>query len=569
MGFPSMVLGSMDLTDWSGIQFNTAVIAEGMSRGAPVPIEVAVRSWLQDGSIVVTQGYDNREVTLRVRLSGPDLLDLAEAEAALFAELGKPNLLTWTPADGFGPPSVFVVVTSSMEHAPAPGEDMVESRGFYPWRSYNLRLLCEAFVRSVDEVAAEALPLGTTTTVLDACSSATGWSGFINGASASVANGGGANTVSTASVGSKTLALQKTLSADTSTLKVLRVEWAASPLWASPLKAVADGVSLPSIVDQGTGSSTIASYFAVQADSIGVLRLGWVSRDTNSLSIHDVAITDGPPPVGSSMQQMVSVDVKGSARTPATLEVASEAGSLGDVLLYVWADSGDAAGYLPALSTFGPDGSSDATAVSGFKYDMDDVTARVYNIPRQMLPPGEFLLMARLASTSGITVGRVEISTTVDNLAGAAVRTLTSPTLSLTTAWSIQVLGRCVLPTLDLPATSARDISLALTVDIDSGANFCLDETWLFHRRLGSLIWVAADLSHRLWVLPPTVETPRPRVLVGYEADMSDALYPENMFSWDLPQFVPSRANILAVTTGGEAAVTLHHTPAWHTHAAL
>jgi hypothetical protein len=36
-----------------------------------VPIEVAVKSWLQDGSIVVTQGYDNRTVTLRVRLRGP------------------------------------------------------------------------------------------------------------------------------------------------------------------------------------------------------------------------------------------------------------------------------------------------------------------------------------------------------------------------------------------------------------------------------------------------------------------------------------------------------------------
>jgi hypothetical protein len=63
MAFPSLVLGSFNLTDWAGVAYNTSVIAEGTSRGAPVPIEVAVKSWLQDGSVVVTQGYDNRTGT--------------------------------------------------------------------------------------------------------------------------------------------------------------------------------------------------------------------------------------------------------------------------------------------------------------------------------------------------------------------------------------------------------------------------------------------------------------------------------------------------------------------------
>jgi hypothetical protein len=68
VAIPQLVLGAFNLTDWTGATYATSVIAEGTSKGAPVPLEQAVKSWLQDGSIVVTQGYDNRTVTLRVKI---------------------------------------------------------------------------------------------------------------------------------------------------------------------------------------------------------------------------------------------------------------------------------------------------------------------------------------------------------------------------------------------------------------------------------------------------------------------------------------------------------------------
>src|SRR4030095_16937821 len=154
---PSLVLGTFLLMNPAG---TVKVMAEGTSRGAPVALEAAVKSWLQDGSIVVTQGYDNREVSLRVRLYGDNLTDLATAEAALFAELGKPNTLTWTPVNG--PASVFGVVTSSLEFVE---NDDAEAVGD-PWRTYSLRLVCEAFVRSASEVTAAALAASGTTTTL-------------------------------------------------------------------------------------------------------------------------------------------------------------------------------------------------------------------------------------------------------------------------------------------------------------------------------------------------------------------------------------------------------------------
>jgi hypothetical protein len=74
----SLVLGAFDLTASDG---TTKVLSEGTTRGNPVPIETAVKSWLQDGSIVVTQGYDNREVHIRVRFFGANLTALATKEA--------------------------------------------------------------------------------------------------------------------------------------------------------------------------------------------------------------------------------------------------------------------------------------------------------------------------------------------------------------------------------------------------------------------------------------------------------------------------------------------------------
>jgi hypothetical protein len=56
----SLVLGAFQMIASDG---SARVMAEGTSWGSPVPIEVAINSFLQDGAIVVTQGHDNREVT--------------------------------------------------------------------------------------------------------------------------------------------------------------------------------------------------------------------------------------------------------------------------------------------------------------------------------------------------------------------------------------------------------------------------------------------------------------------------------------------------------------------------
>lgn len=573
MPLPTFHLGGFDLTDHSGLIYGCSVIAEGTSRGKPVPLNVAVKSWLQDGSIVVTQGYDNREVTLRVRFRAPNLTALAVAESALFAEMGKPNLLTWSP--GNGPASVFVVVTSEFESAPAPSEDIAE-QGAYPFRSYNLTLTCEAFVRSVSEVTAPALPTGTTTTLLDDCSSASGWSGFVAGASSTVTNASGTNRVS----GSGLKELRKTFAATTSVTNLLVVDYEVLTLTAEPLVAIGDGAVLTRVATQPspTVAGNLRSYFRVAAPTLGVTKFQWDGGMAGTiLRITNVAVADAPPSFGTTRQRARTVEVEGSARTAARLVLESETTSLGDVLLYVRTVSG----ADPSLRQYRFSGAGavpDASRVSGFYEPLS--TAAQFFIPKAFVPAATYLLIGRLASSSGTTAGT--ITATASTVVGSTFlgsQAKTSVPLSLGTGYTNVVLCRLQLPTIDTPDNSTASVSLSITQTISAGAVFRFDELWLFDVSAGRLINVSCGSgaaasggpARRLFVLPPDVVTPRPRILMGHAADMSDAFAPgAALAGWQFPQFEPPETSLYWVTSNAtDATGAIHFFPTWHTHAGL
>lgn len=148
--------GDFELIDTlPGASWSCEALAEGTEWGNPQPIEVAVRHLLQDGSIVATQGHDNREVRIRVVLTAADLTALADGEAALFAEIGRVNTLTWDPLIGASVPTVFDVVTSSLEHIM---DDLGETRES-PERHYSVRFACLPFGRSVDPITLTPTPV--------------------------------------------------------------------------------------------------------------------------------------------------------------------------------------------------------------------------------------------------------------------------------------------------------------------------------------------------------------------------------------------------------------------------
>jgi hypothetical protein len=589
MTLPTLTLGDFDLTDWSGSNFGVSVIAEGTSRGAPVPIEVAVKSWLQDGSVVFTQGYDNRTVSLRVRLRGPDLAAVAEAEAALFAELGKPNLLTWDAGDGYSVPSVFVVVTSSMEHSPSQDEDLAERIAF-PWRTYNLRLLCEAFVRSVDEVVAPALAAsGTTTTLVDNGSSATGWTGTINGASSAIGVSTSAVGFTSAALdGLVTMALTRTGSITTSSTKYLMVDWRGQA--DAPLTATGDGVALERISQT---NSPVAGYtrtwFYVAASSVTTLVLTQASywplgQLARPLFVDNINRTDVRPSLGSSRQLLRTISVTGSARTPGRLAIEHESAALGTVLAYTW--SGGAEGYSPPLRPYRVSGgavTTDATKLSG-AYEPIKSTTITFDVPISKVSPGLHLLMLALV-TASVTSGSTTTVTWTSqarlnssNLGPAQTGTTTIPPGSIgPTGAAFAVVARLTLPTVaaDPNSGAVQRITLTATTTL---ADLKLDDGWLFHQDgqltsayVGSGTPVLGVDCNRLWIEPPTVLRPRPTVRVGFNPDRSDAHdpYPGNLFCWQPPQFNPGTVNLFTVTSGTtDADASLCYFPTWHSHAA-
>ena len=578
----SLVLGAFDLTQAASAG-RAGVEASGTTKGGPVPIDVAVKSWLQDGSIVVTQGYDNREVNVRVRLWATTLTALNQAEAALFAEIGEPNLLTWTPSGG--PASVFVVVTSALlEDDGGNNADLLEFQRLI--RTYNIRLTCEAFVRSATETVTAALAAtGTTTTLLDACSATTGWTGFVDGGAVSPATGGGQITLTAtlATKGSHTFALQKTFAATTTSTKYLIVRW-KPPVGKrfSTLTAIGDGVSLPLIAELPSSVSGYAnSYFMVAAASLAVTRVEWTgfADETGSavLTLDQVDISDVKPIVGTGRQQHRSLVVGGSARAPASLVLESATAALGDAIVYVYDDDDTTITYGPSMRQFRTAGqtvTADATRISGSREPLSGggVTLQV---PVGLFPQGSYHLLGHLSASSSVTaaVG----TTTKTYLGGNPLGSSSDSTsVALTTTWTTYVLNKFTLPTVDLPFGSPALMEMSISAPATGSPLW--DEFWLLNVDLGSYIRVdcgtgagtVGGSARRLFIKPPTVAVPRPTIRIGHSADASDSYFPFGaVTSWGFPQFKGGqRVNILAITPGAtDAQLSMSNWNRWHTNA--
>jgi hypothetical protein len=214
----SLLFGPMELIDPNRFDVSISVLAEGTTWGNPQPIEAAVRSLMQQGTNVVTRGWDNREGTgVRVKFQATDLDKIAGAEQELMAQIGRRNTLVWTPPGGLGAPTEFVIVTSSFDYIP---NDVAEVL-YPPSAQYSIRLIPEPFPRSTITVKAPALATasGSTREPVDDGSTAAGWTGSPNAPTSDgthiVAEGVYPGAISATRSGV----------IDTSALKYLEIDW--------------------------------------------------------------------------------------------------------------------------------------------------------------------------------------------------------------------------------------------------------------------------------------------------------------------------------------------------------
>lgn len=169
--------GALDLVTRDGQvgQFRFRVWPDGFTPGSPEAVRAVVETLLRDGQFSATTRHSNRTVQFRVLIEATDSLALAEGERLLGLECAKRSTtLTWTPPDGFGPPSVFEVVGASMVQEFSNVDELMTRRTFA------VTLECLPFVRSVSPVS---FTHTTGRTLLTDCAAMTGWTVLTGSAS--------------------------------------------------------------------------------------------------------------------------------------------------------------------------------------------------------------------------------------------------------------------------------------------------------------------------------------------------------------------------------------------------
>lgn len=582
MNTASLTLGAINLLgDREDMGDNGWVVeatAEGADFGNPTAVDREVDSWLQDGVIVSRDKYGNRsDMVLKVRLTGVDANMLALAEMALVAEVGRPNLLTWTPPGVDAAACVFSLVMSTLDHA---FDDMAELRE-RPERTFLIRMQAEPFVSAVDMVSVtKPAPTGTQViTSIDDGSSTTNWTGTAAGATTTALSTVSGTLIWRASGyttpwGNKQLRLKRTgLAASLATTPFVRVQaqFTTAPAISVGPVFLLNGVSVPVAMQvgnyfwldtTGTGVGTTLTTFEIRA-SWGIYTPGVeISIRLLDLSRSNVIGEDG-----TNRQLTRTLDVAGSMRTPASLAVEDETNALGTVLVYT---SPSVAGIAqPNLRQFRVGGASTSvgTNVSGFSSDLG--TLHSFDVPITQLCPGGYVLMARVSDTAGAksltwaAKSRQGSTSLADGQAGTTPFTATG-------SYQVVQVARMNLP--------PRKLGPDGVVRIELSGTSTLDEAWLFNIDTGRLTWVecgtvgpaAGGSSNRLWLDSPTLESPSPAVYRGFAADRSDSMHVgSEMLSLGNHEFVPPAMNIFTVTTNSQAsAVTLSSYPRFHSHVA-
>lgn len=555
---PTLVFAGLDLLGFNeheGAEFYLEAAGDDMTWGNPVPIDVWIASQLQDGSIVYTQRQDNREMFLRVKVEAADGVGLQAGEDALAQACNRRTTLEWTPPDGAAATTVFLIHTSHLEHltgSPADAWDVEERRNA---RYYGLRVTAAPFTRSVDKVTLTAEPDGVafTETVIDECTSTTGWTG--NG-TVSLLSGQAVRNIYT-SPPVFTIWLERAGSV-VLTQPYVRVKGSFDG--GDPLQLVVDGTTYDAVAQTGG-----QWWYAVPAGTYSTFRVT-ASHDGGrgpsqpwTMKVWSLYQTNT---TGFGSRRELArrfSDIPGSVRAPGDLVVSHPSTGLGDVLIYVYPDTGD---YSPSLQQWRSGGgstTSDSTLVSGKREPLDG--GPTFTIPSINLPPAAYHVLVRLrhTSTSAFTV-------TYDaEIAGTTISRTVTVSMAAANTWQIVSLGTEHYPPVRVRESSDRDVTLTLDTPT-AGVEF--DAGWLFRATEvdspTALIQVAAGSELDVTYQVADVDVPHDLLFV------SDFYGGTRIEAMETPNIVPPSVRLYLVTTGtNDAEATLDYYPHWHGHAGL
>lgn len=541
-----------------------------------------IRSLLTDGSLAVLEGWDNREVPIRLRLSAPDVdagPALAAAESALMAEIQTVSKapLIYTPPASSAAACVFDVVAATLERDNANEWDKEEKMREY--RYFTLTLTCLPFARPEDTVvvpAVSAPPVTPAVTVVDACTSLTGWSAIVG--TTSLVGSDGVRVSHATSLpsmrrsGSVSMTGTPYLVVQT---RALRVNSGGPPAFAETTVAV-DGVVLTPVAT--TGSISMGDrrlYFSTPAFTTLTFTITepWVGGSgtptSQNIEVYQIERTDSLPTAGSARQQSRTATVAGSAPTQAAIRLydATPAVLGTEILVH----SSRNTGWQPALRPFRTSSATvtaDSAMVSGARNTL--TSSMVFRMSADRFTEGTYSLMARMSVSTSAALGWSArmVSSAGATTVGSSVVVSGSTTVPVTSGYQVLNLAAIPLPVVKAEADQMVELTLTGT------ANMTLDEAWLFGLHDGVLTWIRdADSLTWIEIRSPELGAARPSIYGGTGAkgansiDVSWKAAGSTYGSFGSHRFEPGLMQIFTVTSTSLVSQSeIEFYPRYHSH---
>jgi hypothetical protein len=578
----ALILGSLNLSEEvPGAEFQLYALGaeHETSWGNPAPVTVVIESLLADGDVEEHVRSGNREGAIGLGIEADDSASLAAAEALLMAELYRRNTLTYVPPDELGEATVYEVVTSSLEYV---FDDVNELRLYRAWK---VNLSLGPFSRSANDAVVAATGSGvdpsppTEALVTDA-NATTGFTSIPGGTTLSMHNTDAVKATLRSGDGVAAIGFDIGSNTDFSATPLLVVDAfqnyttpTTPKAWISTSSSWAQEQHVPIISagpsPLGGGYRRYVYNAGAYASSIRRIRLDGDCTKTHShsgesLRITRIGFSDGQVSYAGTTRQLTrTLEVRGSVRTQASLQLSHTTSNLGDVL--VW--SGPAGNAIPLRPVRLTGGSvvADDDRVSGAYEDIEPANF-VAEVPAAALREGMFALMARMqADASAVRSIPITAQTYIGGVAVGGIYEATA-SVQVGTSWATVMIDVLPLPT---TVTLAPDAVVRISLGAFTSA-LRLDEAWLFNITEGQLTWIAVTGHKNMWIDPPTLEDPRPRLWAGTSADKSDAFdISASAKSWGDHEFKPGEWVAFTVTSVAEnAALSARYPIRWHTHAA-
>lgn len=554
---PRWTWGELDLTD------TPFLFGFDSDLGSPDTPTEAVAMLLQDGEVEVSPRASNRTLSFKVYVEGPDLRSLSEAEHLLSLEADKTeNTFTFDPGDGFSPISVFDTYRAQLRFI---RDDEAEAQGL---RAYSVTMRAQPYVRTVDQIVVPALPIESgvtpTTETLDPANSMTNWSARIG----TLSDQGSFLRVS----GSRSPRAVWTPPAPVSLVdrQYVSIDYDYDYEATRQVPYLLTNYGYATLVSVGVGTVRASrATWHIDGTSLTDAELGINLPTGRRFDVALVTASNVPPHAGSTKQTSRTIEVQGSVRTQGEFMVSAEYGGLGTglgtVLIHTSASPG--AGAVPSLREHRVSGSAPiigSDSISGHREDFS--VPVVCEVPASRFEAGSHQMIASLytgtAATYSITV--VAQAVTPGGVLIGPAETTTQTVTFTVVGYQRFALANISLPTVDLPPGSTALIRFTLSSP-SSALQF--DDAWPFNLDTGSLTWVEAGLSQRIWIENATARRPRPAIYVGDAADKSDAYHPSSrVMAWEQHEFKGATAVYVIASGTDAAAATFSYYPKSNTH---